>query len=795
MSWSPDIASPQESFPEEEHRNNVPELVWGILVCDPILEDDFSQRYIFVSDDPSSVDIALSIENSWSQLESFQRELCQYIDKIYENGYYFSWLDIFSLEKLLYWTGEEVDAILSPRVGKIQIANRIEKLPLQDNALSVMYEWNITLSQNNIQAEYLPKNPFSHIEKMFWEDNKENKDYILMNKDYFHAFFWRKSKIKYYGTSSFLDVIDGKHRSFLDTIPSAKSSKNLSWTLAVSRLPTETIHDIFIEKVPLEIKRAPLVIDGKIDYTRFTCAFPQAKKWECIFEIKQGILGKTWVSIDGSRIEPEKIKIIEVKTLIEDMSDITIEDNSWDGKWIRVLAKEDVYILMKNNKYSFSKKMKHIGDIGPGRNSLWSFHLPDNTEFILQGTIQKGFYISVYSLVYSGYLYGKIEAKRNTHVERWSVLWGEIMSANGNITVDAGARIQNNSTLTALDWIITIAWDVSNSIIMGDEIYISGTATNCQIIGRKVSVVANRWSRVLAESIVIKEDLNPKLSEYTILIYSGIERIIALAKQKKEAIDQAWEKIKVQKSTLKKLFLSLEKTDPKRWIIAKEATLFEQKEGEYKIELSKINDVFSLCSRDEVLFSWPSDTISIMPNALIMSDTLYAILHAEETNESTLIRTNQKKDWYNSLLNRNLVYQQIPYTWEEFTRGDILKKAELNLSSRLSRIDSMRNIIYPRVHFPVTCDEIAWNLYDYSDQWSAFVFKKTDIKTDFTLVINNTIWISLLNNQFPFFVTRVESDVRIWNEYYYKIAWFFLNPGMWKDIAKEVWSYEPKKQS
>ncbi len=153
-----------------------------------------------------------------------------------------------------------------------------------------------------------------------------------------------------------------------------------------------------------------------------------------------------------------------------------------DDEWVTyVVPNVDGFVIRVGNKIDFSEKMKYIWNIG-GSGNMWSFHVPDNTDFILQGDVKKGYSISAYSVTYYGELCGEIVAKKDIQVVRGSILWGEIESLDGDILVDKWAKIQNNSSLTVLNWVVTITDNVENTVIMADEINIIWTATNCILI-------------------------------------------------------------------------------------------------------------------------------------------------------------------------------------------------------------------------------------------------------------------------------------------------------------------------
>lgn len=738
----------------------VPNKVNDLLWSSQLIRNDFYTKNIIVSD-VYGICIQFPFNETGFDFSSFQMQLKICIDTIYKDGIYFDGIDIKKFECALYGSEDEVISQLDPKYWGIRICSAIKKMSeSQIRALSTIYLWKLQIKNDGMEVT-LQAGSLTQIERMLGENYKSHQ-FFTLRSDLFHMYLWEFG-IKYYGTATFLADIDWKERDELEII-----LKTVKWIIASGKKPTETIDDTLqnyeiLEKrkesnpwiqitnpfPPLKIRRKPVIIAGKpAEGGEVECFFPKANSGQVIVEIIAWKLGKAGLNILGQQIQNKEVKKIPISTVIDTGSSsefIKIETQADDSK-ISIFAKEDIYLSIdKQWRLIASRDKRYNWAIW---SKTWSLSLPkDGTTFELQWDIEEWFHIRWYDIVYSGELHGKIFAQNEVTVRGGGIVWGTIVSYNGNISIAQSTRIQDGTRLIATNGNIIIHWDLNHATVIGNNIRIHGRATKCVLIGWNIEVSENNWSRIFAESFTVNSDIDGN-SEYTILVYAGIQWLISVSQEKQKEAESNWE--------IEKFRIS---------------------------ELTKEIDGWEILIRGLV---HSEARVEIMAIPFLLRTELSEFLKVNKHPE--LLKANRSY-WLQNMLFFVQRNQWVLYSSSHtpLTRTNAISNLESQLVDRLNTREAPRDPLYARwLRLVASVGQLSWHIFDYSDSGSSFILINNNSSWTNLIMKDTTVDITILDNQLvSFFVTRVENKI-VKSVHYTFIAWVYITQWVAIEISKAV---------
>jgi hypothetical protein len=745
--WLPQTLDPSLSLKVED-----------IVAWSPVMNNDFHEKYIIVSE-TKGVSIHINLNEISSDLHRFQLQLWVYIDALYKDWMYLEWLDRQLLECILYGTLDDLQSKINPDNNWVRIGTFIKKMTdAQIRWFDRMYGGKIQMKDPMV-ATFLP-HPFDFIKQQFWE-NYMNHELFILKSEIFHAYFWQFG-IKYYGNSTFLSDINKQWRDSLDAILA-----NTKWVIATGKNITETRHDKRIDYEvleserksnnstrpnifpPLALRRRPVLIDGKVaPGWEVECIFPKVSKDQCILEIEIWELWKIGTNVLWNSLPCVEVKSIAVADLFDSTyTDFTNIDTS-NPKKISFFAKENVFITIdKGGKLWFSKHKKFIWNIWPKTGSIV---LPkDGTVFELKWEIQEGYSIKGYDIIYAGQLFWEIYAQNTVTVRWWGIVWWTITAEKGNISIDRNVRIQDHTRLEALDGKVIINWDINGATVIGEDIEVTWIATHCIFIGWYVRLQQNNGSKVMAEKFSVTTDKTWD-SEYTILMYAGIQGLINSLQQKIKETE--W-----------------------KWIL----------------EESRIKTLWKWLDWDQILTWWmihPDSRLQFLVVPFVMDNSLQELLGLDMTVD---IMNARKKEWLDTIIISDKKNEWVVCShWDlPFTRSQAIETLTSRLSDRLNHwvCREERNRLYPRwLRLPVSIGQLKGYFFDHSDSGWSCIFENYKDENIWTISVWSTVSIALSTKVFvSILVTRIEKR-SIKDKNFLFIAGRYITAGIGPAITRTI---------
>lgn len=775
-----------------------------------------------------------------TDLENFQKELSIYITEIFEQWLYFNWLNRKNLETILYWKLEDIEKI-SDHKWNIQLAENIETKKINQRTLELIYNWMFASSwwvrwfkplrmnfDKSLKMKFidLSEQDILILKSLVWIDNYPPK----LNIDQFIVFLWSKWVRFWINYDKLKKIIDWKINNDIKDELELATPKN-----AIS-----DEKDIINILINLKVNKKPKINedDWTIDFKRFECSFPQAKKGNTILTIKRWKKWFDWKRLDwrvlSHKIEPST----SIEWLIQEWLDFIDIKESYDEKWnsnLTLIANKNIFITKsKTWKLYFWEEIINTNNVGP---ETWIIEVvKDWTTFHQKWTIERPYELLWYNIKLSKekdemYVSWKVTAIKNINV-RWNwviISWGNLKSLEWNISIPIWNKIHLNSHLEAINWRVKIIWNIEQSEIIADEIIINWNVELCTLKWRNITILWSvKWSTLIWENIKIEKDL---WNNTNILLFFYIldkfKRNLEFTKNRIVSFNERLETFEseIEKASVAKRKEILEKHKEILIIKIKEDLVYQESLKQFLIEFEKkYTKILKIRSK-----FWKSQTI-LYPIDFILSDDLYDILSPDYNND---IRTREKKTFYKSLNEVNFItdikWYKKENMWDisfnewyelllELLKSIFEKQKNLNINPNSPRLDTKRYITYlwdikklysddekirekaKSEAIEVDIDWIKWcYLSDLSSKWSSFIIpidklnlnENSTIDVEYNLDIKTLNWKTIKKSIYiktTFWITRIEKNTN-----YVKIAWLYLDNKIETQLIKYLNYLETNK--
>lgn len=773
------------------------------------------------------------------------------ISEIIDDKKWFIWLDYKQIENLIYWD------IKSDK--PIKIANWVKKL--YKSVLKTYYEWiyeekdwELLLKLDNFDDEKK-----SILKNLLWEKNFENSEFKVNFSDFF-AYLWSEKLIRYWLN----------YQALIWPEFNWIKRELLNWNtikIASNKKPVDDKEDEV--NLWLQVKfskfRKNITQWKKSVIPTYDMQYPRVKKWEIILKIKIWNNWHTWIDIKWKEVEYNKAyKINEEKFIYEWAEYITkeVEEQDWN-KIITLIAKEDIYLNFVRNPSSWNleeyEKWKaiwiavwineiiNLNTIWP---ETWNIEVKnDSTSFHQKWKISEWYYIKWLEIILSDteLLANWRVVSTNDIILMWknNICNWSLQSINWNVYLSSKSLIHTNSKIFAINWRVTINWNIEHTTIIANEILIKWNATWSTLIARKIDI---QWEirqkcRLRWENIKIKSDTWD--NEIVLILFYAIDKFkrhIKLSNLNKDRfkakINQLKELILEKRKyidILRSKFLSTEDYELKKNISndrLKTLREIDILKTQWDNLIAKINEDKEYSSRIENFLEFFEDNkdtdilninylninsdIILHPTWVIFDDNQHLSLNPNDFKNRAknkllfLHSLNEYKFTNDKKINLDEKWKKISIThkkWYDLIKDHIISKNnEWYNNVTWNRLDERRyvimkvdpNIIYKNngtnkiseaqiKNYNLIKVSIDWltdsYINDLSMRGSSFVIdKKNDIHE-----INSSIDVKF-DLKTDKCLTEVKSTFWITRieeyEHYKKISWFFIWSMMESDIGK-----------
>lgn len=217
--------------------------------------------------------------------------------------------------------------------------------------------------------------------------------------------------------------------------------------------------------------------DGKADLRKFQNRFPQIEAGARLLRKKVRVLGKPGYKVNGTIIEPEIPKDLDLHPLAGVGTLVEMQDGS---EYIVAVRDGFLSLDVHNNSISVTEKIENKAGISIKTTGDLSL---SGHEFIEHGEVQEGRIVEGKNMTFRSAVYGSIVSQGGFILLESNLSNGSAKSLGGDITSNGRAF---NSVIEAWEGVVTIKY-AESCVILAESVAIEH-AVNCEIIADKISI-------------------------------------------------------------------------------------------------------------------------------------------------------------------------------------------------------------------------------------------------------------------------------------------------------------------
>jgi len=280
--------------------------------------------------------------------------------------------------------------------------------------------------------------------------------------------------------------------------------------------------------------------NGKADLSKFQNRFPQIESNVRLLKKKPRVLGKLGHKVNGTEIEPEIPKDLDIFPLAGTGTRIEMLDGDE-----YIISDRDGFLSidMHSNSISITEKIENKGGISA---KTTGDLLLSGNEFIEHGEVQEGRSVEGKSMTFLSDVYGNIVSTGGLILFEKNLSNGSAKSIGGSVTSNGRAF---NSVIEAWEGKISLKY-AESCVILGESVEIEH-AVNCEIIADKIYIEAVEGCGIVGKDVHIKTS-NSCRGKQTIIcmLLPDLSKLNAQIQQVMEAIAACKKIIATKEQTL-----------------------------------------------------------------------------------------------------------------------------------------------------------------------------------------------------------------------------------------------------
>lgn len=500
-----------------------------------------------------------------------RQRFMSYVDSIFNNSYYFEWLDDELFSKLVL-NPSEFEKNLKSEVKQIKLCDKI--LPISPER-AAKYHKPMTFWINKDQAEYTFSPLFDEEVGEGWK-TVEVRNYL--NKDEFIARMW------IYGVRFWFQI-----EAIKEAIQAQKDKK----VLIAEALPIVPWKDAYLQTLlPLwQDLWIQMTVGGKIDWKDYARVFPQIPEWQKLYQkinLEEGKMGMNiaWLElfpkapkdIDLQELCGEGVKLIKEKDteyIISTQSGY-VQSVIWDYDSKEYWEKDGKKVRVSQDEIKWPvavTREKKLGTIWPKTGNI------DATgDISIQWEVKHDYWVKAANLTCMWDVSGSMYVDWNVKII------GNILWSAGKQYIQVGKKIQNGQVVSQRGDITINGKVLTNAIIQAQHGSVDATWVESSIlIGKNIRVKNLRASIVIWENIDIDEVTNSviicseKLSIKSLISLKQSWNIILIVKQREYKAESEKVAGQIQALTSNATMISnkIESLQQKKWQIKADQQVLE----------------------------------------------------------------------------------------------------------------------------------------------------------------------------------------------------------------------------
>jgi hypothetical protein len=408
-----------------------------------------------------------------------------FVDRLFEQGGYFTDLDYPCFQKLLYQPES-----LRGGAQELRLASDIVLLSPQRRAL---YK-EVRVLDHGARAEYM-------FEPVFLEVSYQEPVYGEADAAGMRPVIGHREKIRFDPTRLDIDEFIGvmwtrgvrfgiQVQVVQDTIAANKAGR-LEVALELAPRPGR---DAELQEQFEGLRRddSPLITAGKADLRRFKNRFPQIGTGQRMMKKVPLQLGEPGYRVTGVKVEPEVPRDISLEAIAGPGTRI---DTGADGQFIVAAGSGFISIDLESNQLSVTEKIENKTGVSAKTTGDLTLSVD---EFVEHGEVQERRVVEGRHMRFTSTVYGSLVSKAGRIELEDCLSGGRASSAGGSINIKKRAL---NASVEAAGGSIDVHY-AENSTLIGDTVSI-GQAVNCNVVARQLRVGLAQGCTMAARSVSI----------------------------------------------------------------------------------------------------------------------------------------------------------------------------------------------------------------------------------------------------------------------------------------------------